>query len=253
MPSDPAGVHFTGGVRGIETKMKWFKHETDAHKNLKHQAVIEKFGLEAYGYYWACDELVGDQGVNYRIKSEKDWKIFFKKFLNIEIDKQNKFLEFFSDKGLIDKKAFKKGDLYIPKLAERADEYTKRVRRVSEQDTDNVPLEEKRRDKKRIEETGRFAPPTILEVKNYCLERNNGVDPDKWHNFYSAKGWMVGKNKMKDWRAAVRTWEPKIIKPPTAKELPKVEKITPEQQKRNIKALEEMKIKAGLNKLKVNL
>lgn len=63
-----------------------------------------------------------------------------------------------------------------------------------------------------------FAPPTPSEVENYCLERNNGIDHDKWHNFYSSKGWMVGKNKMKDWRACVRTWEsknsnqPKILK-----------------------------------------
>lgn len=53
----------------------------------------------------------------------------------------------------------------------------------------------------------RFAPPTIDEVKAYCIERHNDVDAGKWHDFYSAKGWMVGKNKMKDWRAAVRTWE----------------------------------------------
>lgn len=50
-------------------------------------------------------------------------------------------------------------------------------------------------------------PPKIEEVKAYCLERKNSVDVNKWYNFYSAKGWMIGKNKMKDWKAAVRTWE----------------------------------------------
>jgi len=54
-----------------------------------------------------------------------------------------------------------------------------------------------------------FKPPTIEEVKAYCLERQNNVDENKWHDFYSSKGWMVGKNKMKDWKAAVRTWEHK--------------------------------------------
>uniref|UniRef100_A0A6M3LUC9 DNA replication protein n=1 Tax=viral metagenome TaxID=1070528 RepID=A0A6M3LUC9_9ZZZZ len=49
--------------------------------------------------------------------------------------------------------------------------------------------------------------PSLEEVKSYCLERKNSVDPDKWHDYYSSNGWMVGKNKMKDWRAAVRTWE----------------------------------------------
>lgn len=54
---------------------------------------------------------------------------------------------------------------------------------------------------------GRFAPPTLEEVKAYCLERGNNVDPERWMDFYQSKGWMVGKNKMKDWKAAVRTWE----------------------------------------------
>ena len=54
---------------------------------------------------------------------------------------------------------------------------------------------------------GRFTPPTLEEVESYCFERNNNVDAQSFIDFYSAKGWMIGKNKMKDWKAAVRTWE----------------------------------------------
>ena len=53
----------------------------------------------------------------------------------------------------------------------------------------------------------RFAKPTLDDVKAYCLERNNNVDPEKWFNYYESNGWKVGKNPMKDWKAAVRTWE----------------------------------------------
>ena len=59
------------------------------------------------------------------------------------------------------------------------------------------------------ENSGNKVPPTLEDVKEYCLERQNGVDPERWFNFYQAKNWMIGKNKMKDWRAAVRTWEEK--------------------------------------------
>src|SRR3990167_11304541 len=52
-----------------------------------------------------------------------------------------------------------------------------------------------------------FTPPTHQEVSDYCISRKNTVDPDKFHDFYTSKGWMIGKNKMKDWKAAVRTWE----------------------------------------------
>ncbi len=53
----------------------------------------------------------------------------------------------------------------------------------------------------------RFTPPTIEEVKAYCRERKNDVDPEKFVDFYESKGWMIGKNKMKSWKAALRTWE----------------------------------------------
>lgn len=54
---------------------------------------------------------------------------------------------------------------------------------------------------------GAFSPPSLLEVKNYCDERKNNVDAENFINFYESKGWVVGKTKMKSWRAAVRTWE----------------------------------------------
>ena len=52
-----------------------------------------------------------------------------------------------------------------------------------------------------------FKKPTIDEVKAYCRERMNMVDADKWYDYYASNGWKVGKNPMKDWKAAVRTWE----------------------------------------------
>ena len=57
------------------------------------------------------------------------------------------------------------------------------------------------------EKKGRFTPPGITDVLEYCKQRNNSVNAQKFIDFYESKGWMVGKNKMKDWKAAVRTWE----------------------------------------------
>lgn len=53
----------------------------------------------------------------------------------------------------------------------------------------------------------RFIPPTLEEVQAYCKERNNNVDAERFINYYTSNGWKVGKNKMKDWKSAVRTWE----------------------------------------------
>jgi hypothetical protein len=59
-----------------------------------------------------------------------------------------------------------------------------------------------------------FTIPTISEVEIYCLERKNNIEAESFINFYDSKGWMVGKNKMKDWRACIRTWEMREKKKP---------------------------------------
>lgn len=58
-----------------------------------------------------------------------------------------------------------------------------------------------------IENRKRFTAPTIEDVKAYCKERGNRVDPERFIDYYTSNGWKVGKNPMKDWKAAVRTWE----------------------------------------------
>lgn len=78
----------------------------------------------------------------------------------------------------------------------------------------NITQEKKEEESKEIEGTGgkrkptrRFVKPTVEEVQAYCDERGNGMDARSFVDFYESKGWMVGKNPMKDWKAAVRTWE----------------------------------------------
>ena len=53
----------------------------------------------------------------------------------------------------------------------------------------------------------RFVKPKIEEIMDYCDERQNNVDAEKFYDYYSSNGWRVGKNPMKDWKASVRTWE----------------------------------------------
>ena len=74
--------------------------------------------------------------------------------------------------------------------------------------TQDTPGEGEKKPRKKAE---KFVPPTEEEVLAYCRERGNSVDPVSFVAFYSAKNWMIGKNKMKDWRAAVRTWEQREI------------------------------------------
>lgn len=91
-----------------------------------------------------------------------------------------------------------------------------KLKRIRNNNTKEIPIERNTKDK---EKRGNFVPPTVEEVAAYCSERNNSVDPENFVNFYSSKGWMIGKNKMKDWRAAVRTWESKDRAAPTPKKV----------------------------------
>ena len=62
-------------------------------------------------------------------------------------------------------------------------------------------------DKPQKKRASRFTPPSVEEVRAYCFERGNNVDPERFVDFYESKGWTVGKNRMRDWKAAVRNWE----------------------------------------------
>ena len=63
----------------------------------------------------------------------------------------------------------------------------------------------------------RFKKPDINEIFNYCNERCNNVDAQKFYDFYESNGWKVGKNKMKCWKASIRTWEKSSINKPQGK------------------------------------
>ena len=85
----------------------------------------------------------------------------------------------------------KNGNPSLPKMVTTKDTTTK--------DTITKDIEGEKRK--------RFVPPSPEEVKIYCLERNNNINPQTFIDFYQANGWMIGKNKMKDWKAGIRTWE----------------------------------------------
>lgn len=67
-----------------------------------------------------------------------------------------------------------------------------------------------------------FVKPTIEEINQYCQERNNSINAEAFYDFYESKDWYVGKNKMKDWKACVRTWEKRNETKPKKKSIDEV-------------------------------
>lgn len=126
------------------------------------------------------------------LASSPKWKVKATPSLQIALDGLKKFDEAFVlemiDQAIV-------GEWSVFKGVELSEQYTKWK---NQKEKPVNPTKETQ---------NRFKTPTIQEVKSYCLERKNNVDPQKFVDFYQSKGWLVGKSKMKDWEACVRTWE----------------------------------------------
>ncbi len=88
----------------------------------------------------------------------------------------------------------------IPKVYQRETQYSIGKGRVGEDNNMGCPTSPK-------PESKRFTKPSLEEVKSYCLERHNSVNPEKFIDHYESVGWRIGNKPMKNWQAAVRTWE----------------------------------------------
>ena len=139
-------------------------------------------------------------------------------------------LSIFKDLGLID--VLENGAIYMLDIqnfigrgsseADRKREYRQRietdrtnvltnVRQISDKTPPEIEIEiEKEIDssaKSTTTKRKRFEKPCISDIQQYCIERNNNVNAEQFFDYYESNGWKVGKNSMKDWKAAVRTWE----------------------------------------------
>ena len=163
-------------------------------------------------------------------------------------------LSIFKDLGLID--VLENGAIYMLDIqnfigrgsseADRKREYRQRIeidrtnvqtnlRQISEKSPPEIEIELEIEKELEIEldssakstttKRKRFEKPTLSEIKQYCIERGNKVDAQHFFDYYESNGWKVGKNSMKDWKAAVRTWERSEYRKPTVKKNSKEDAI----------------------------
>ena len=96
----------------------------------------------------------------------------------------------------------------MPAQCERNADESKKDADAPKSDANQEPITNNQVKRGR-EPAKRFTPPTVEQVREYCQERGNSIDPQRFVDFYASKGWLVGKAKMQDWKASVRTWESK--------------------------------------------
>ena len=91
----------------------------------------------------------------------------------------------------------------------------------------------------------RFTPPTIEEVRAYCLSRANGINPESFIDYYTANGWKVGRNPMRDWQAAVRQWEQRRKESPAPQAPRPAERRYLSPEERTLRALAALQARDG--------
>ena len=219
--------------------MKWFKHLADSHNDPDLCVAREKFGHAALTVFWLTLELYAKEFDHYDPGTDGfirlSW-VDYRNKLRIKTKQTEFILTFYQNRGrIISKRDGEYLLVKIPKFVDMADEYTarkmlkdkKNVGIQSGHSPENIQPEvevdvEVDRDLKK-ESTASTTPPlspkggrgkiftrpTLEDVASYCRDRGNGIDPQTFLDHYTTGGWVIGKNRtpMKDWQAAVRTWE----------------------------------------------
>lgn len=225
--------------------MEYFKHDINASEDDKICDLLANEGYELLGYYWRFIEYLYSRGG--RVYKNKLNSVAWS--LHMDVDKLSKMIcgydlfyeddEFIYSKRVVAEiEEFEAVGKHMAEIGRKGGQASAKAKSEANAQATAIlyaqahgqasaeadgqqnkinKIKEKKEKENNIyngDKSNRFVPPTLEEVQEYCFERGNNVDAETFVDFYSSKGWMVGKNKMKDWKAAVRTWERKEQKPP---------------------------------------
>ena len=126
-------------------------------------------------------------------------------YYNVRLDEESKKRAKYAESRAKNRKGDAVSKSYDKHMSNICNSYDEHM--VNENENVNInTISSTEKDSTKVDKP-RFAPPALDDVKAYCIERKNTVDADRWYDHYTSNGWMVGRNKMKDWKAAVRKWE----------------------------------------------
>lgn len=148
---------------------------------------------------------------------------YISEMLGIHKTNANKVLSSLIEKGYVQKTRFDGRRRFVKSLLNAPKQVRQEHQTCNGETTKHNNIDEQINNKR--ERDKRFVPPTIEEVRLYCSARNNGIDAEEFVAFYTSKGWMVGKSKMKDWKSAIITWE---------KSRSKERKVAPKERKESV-------------------
>lgn len=204
----------------------FFSHDANARNDLRIASMRLKYGWQGYGWYWAVIEMLREaadyklprkgylyDGLAHQLNSSG---IEIKQFIDDCIES---FELFSTDGDSFWSERLNRTMAYVAEKSQQARERAKK--RWGDPNTAPAPSEGLKtkgsgpKTKPKAEGQGKFSPPTLEEVKAYFSEweapdgaksRQPDRDASKFHSYYESKNWLVGRTKMKDWKAAARGW-----------------------------------------------
>jgi hypothetical protein len=215
-------------------KAPFFSHDMNARHDPKVSAMRCVYGAEGYGWFWMLVELMAESD-GYKLGGGKYANTAYAMQLQCKPDQVHQFITdcinefelFETDGEYFWSNSLRNRMQYRDTVAEKRSVAAKKrwgnntsdanAMQVYANAMQNDANETKQNETKQNETkqdiadkpppVKRFIPPSLEEVLAYCSERKNNVDAEKWLDYYTSNGWKVGKVKMSDWKAAVRTWE----------------------------------------------
>ena len=218
----------------------WFRHDYNAHDDLKIRKLLRNYGECAYGAYWLIVELLYQEGGSasadkisdtFELMSSPNMKQILEESGLFQIARDgswssNRVYEEIKFQNVARQKKSNAGKIGMANrwgnnvITDDNNVITQPNTPITQDNTlpnhtipyhnitPSVSKDTSSPSGKSVSQNqSKFTPPSVEEVRNYCRERQNNVDPENFVDFYTSKNWMVGKTKMKDWKASVRTWE----------------------------------------------
>lgn len=187
-------------------KKSYFRHDYNARNDMKLQSVITKHGAVGIGVYWIIVEMLYQNGGELPLDIARNISVaYFTDFKVVE--SVIKDFDLFENDGNVFWSVRIRQTIDNTKKVSDARKAASRQRWSRKQEKPDIPedVPKPEEQKKRTY----FKPPTVEEVAAYVKEKGYSVDAEQFVAFYESKGWMIGKNKMQKWRAAVATWQRK--------------------------------------------
>jgi len=203
-------------------KSHYFDHDYSARNDQKILRLRARHGWDGYGIYWALIETMAEDSTGYLdggaieglsagygVPMDKLKKII-SDCIEIGLFCENDDGSFYSRRMIDHKKNMvnftENGRIGAKKRWGNRGAIRGAIEGVMQSRVEEIK-EKEIKEKEIKDKSVRFTPPTVEEVRSYCLERKSGIDPVKFHAYYTSNGWRVGRNPMKSWKAAVVTWE----------------------------------------------